>query len=75
MQSTKMKGVGDLKSTLTSDIELQSLELAQLVFGLALVQYFLAILPSLYFVKVMYILCHYTLEIYGFLILSFTRGL
>ena len=41
LQSTKLKGVGDLKSTLTSDMEMQSLEFAQLVFGLALVQYFL----------------------------------
>ena len=40
-QSTKMKEVGDLKSALTSDMEMQSLEFAQLVFGLALVQYFL----------------------------------
>ena len=36
-----MKGVGHLKSTLTSDIVIQSLEFAQLVFCLALVQYFL----------------------------------
>ena len=40
-QSTRMKGVGDLKSTLTLDMEMRSLEFAQLVFGLALVQYFL----------------------------------
>ena len=39
-----MKGVGDLKSTLTSDMEMQSLEFAQLVFGLALVQYFLTMM-------------------------------
>ena len=31
LQSTKMKGVGDLKSTLTTDMMIQSLELAQLV--------------------------------------------
>ena len=29
-QSTKLKGVGDLKSALTSDMEMQSLEYAQL---------------------------------------------
>ena len=40
----KKKGVGDLKSALTSDMEMQSLEFAQLVFGLALVQYLLVLL-------------------------------
>ena len=35
--STKMKWFGDLRRALTSDMELQSLEFAQLVFGLALV--------------------------------------
>jgi hypothetical protein len=29
-----LKGVGDLKSILTSDMEMQSLEFAQLLFGL-----------------------------------------
>ena len=37
LQSTKLKGVGDLKNALTSDMEMQSLEFAQLVFSLALV--------------------------------------
>ena len=36
-----MKEVRDLKNALTSDMEMQSLEFAQLVFCLALVQYFL----------------------------------
>ena len=49
LQSTKMKGVGDLKNTLTSDMEMQSLEFALIVLGLALVQYFLTMLPSLCF--------------------------
>ena len=40
LQSTKMEEVGDLKSIFTLDMEMQSLEFAQLVFGLALVQYF-----------------------------------
>ena len=40
LQSTKMKGVGDLQSAVTSDMEMQSLEFAQLAFGLALVQCF-----------------------------------
>jgi hypothetical protein len=37
LQSTKLKGVGELKSILTSDMEMKSLEFAQLVFSLALV--------------------------------------
>jgi hypothetical protein len=40
LQSTAMKGVGDLKSVLTSDMEMQDLEFVQLAFGLAFVQYF-----------------------------------
>ena len=35
LQYTKLNGVGDLKSVLTSDMEVQSLEFAYLVFGLA----------------------------------------
>ena len=62
LQSTKLKGIGDLKSVLTSDMELQSLEFAQLVFGLVLVQYFLTVFPSLHFGMVMYILCHHVLK-------------
>ena len=36
-----MKGLGDLKSALTSDVEVLSLEFAQVVFGPGLFQYFL----------------------------------
>lgn len=50
-------------SVLTSDIEMQNLELAQLVFRLALVQCFLTMLPSRCFGLAMYSLCHYMLEI------------
>lgn len=39
-----MKGVGDLKITLISDMEIQSLEFSQLVFCLALIQYLLTII-------------------------------
>lgn len=39
LQSTKLKWVGDWKSILTSEMELQSLEFAQLVLSVALVQY------------------------------------
>ena len=63
LQSTKMKGVGKHKGALTSDMEMQSLEFALIVLGLALVQYFLTMLPSLCFRMVMYILCHYMLEV------------
>jgi hypothetical protein len=35
------KGVGDLKSALTLDMEMWSLEFAQLIFGFAFIQYFL----------------------------------
>ena len=51
-QSTRMKGIGDLKSAFTSDMETWSLEVDQLVFGLALVQCLLTIT----FGMVMYIL-------------------
>ena len=44
-------------------MEMQSMEFAQLGFGLALVQYFLTVLPFIYFEMVMYILCHYILEV------------
>ena len=44
LQLTKLKGVGNLKSALTSDTETQNLEFALLVFGLASVQYFLTML-------------------------------
>jgi hypothetical protein len=46
LQSTKIKGVGDLKRALTSDTEIQSLDFAQLVFCLASVQYFLTMMFS-----------------------------
>ena len=48
-------------------MEVQSLEFAQLVFSLALAQYFLTMLPYLDFGMVMYILCHYILEVYDVL--------
>ena len=38
LQSEKLKGVGDLKITLTSDMEMQNLEFVLLISGLALVQ-------------------------------------
>ena len=38
-----MKGVGHLKTILTSDTEMLILEFAQLVVGLTLVQYFLTV--------------------------------
>ena len=44
LQSTKLKGIGHLKSVLTSHIRMQILELSQLLFCLALAQYFLTML-------------------------------
>jgi hypothetical protein len=40
VQSTELKRVGDLKSPLTSAMDMQSLEFAQLVFCLPWIQYF-----------------------------------
>lgn len=59
LQLTNLEGVGYLKSTLTSDIEMQSLECALLVFSLALVPCFLTMVPFLSFGMVIYILCHH----------------
>ena len=42
---------------------MQILEFAQLVFNLALAQYFLTTLPSLHFIMIMYILWHLMLEV------------
>ena len=61
--STKLNRVGALKSIETSDMEMQGLEFAQLVFSLALIQYFLTMLPFLHFEMVMYILCHCMLQV------------
>lgn len=61
-QSIKLKGVEDLKSILTSDMKMQSLEFAQIVLGLALAQYF-CLLPFLLCGMVIYILCHYILKV------------
>ena len=44
MSQTKLKEVGALNSASTSEVEMRSLEFVQLVFGLALVQYFFPLL-------------------------------
>jgi hypothetical protein len=76
LQSTKLKEVGDLKSVLTSDMEAESLEFAQLVFGLVLIQCFLAMLSSLCFGIVMYTLWHDVFEVCDLLFdFDFYRGL
>ena len=49
-----------MKSVLTSDMKMQSLEFAHMVFNLVLVQYFPT---TLSFGTVMYILCHCILEV------------
>jgi hypothetical protein len=48
LQSSKLKGVRDLKNISTSDMEMQSLEFIQMFFGLGLIQYFLSMLPFLF---------------------------
>lgn len=63
LQSAKNKGVRDVKNTLVSVMEMQSLEFAQLVFDLALVQDCLTVLPSQHFGTVMYNPCRDTLEV------------
>lgn len=44
-----LKGVSDLKSTLTSDMKMKNFEFALLVFSLALFKYLLTILSSFFF--------------------------
>lgn len=56
-QSTKLKGVRDVKSSMISNRKMQNLEFAGLVLGLALIYYFLTVLPFSPFGMVMYILC------------------
>jgi hypothetical protein len=46
---SKVKGVGDHRSTLASGVEMQSLAFALLIFSLSLVHYFLTKLPLLPF--------------------------
>ena len=60
---------------LTSDMEMPSLEFAQLSFGLALVQYFLTMLPSLHFGIVVPILCHYILEVCNLFLVLILPGI
>jgi hypothetical protein len=62
LQTRRLKGVGDLKIILTLDMAMPSLEFAQLVFSLALVQCFLTMSPSPHFGMAMDVLCHYMLE-------------
>ena len=62
LQSTTLKGVGDPKSALTTDMKMKSLEFTQMVSGLAFVQNSFAMFPSICFGMVMYLLFHYMLE-------------
>ena len=58
LQSTKLNRI-ELVEIILTNMKMQSLEIAEMVFRLALVQYFLTMFPSLYFEMVMFILCHY----------------
>jgi hypothetical protein len=49
LQSTKLERVVDLKSDLTSDLEMQDLEFSLLGFSLDLDHYFLTMAPFSYF--------------------------
>ena len=62
-KSTKLKGVGELKGSLTSGMEMQNLEFDILVFGVAVVQYFLTMLPFLHFGIRMHMLCCFILKV------------
>ena len=57
---SKLKRVRDLKRVLVSDVEMQNLEFAQLIFSLVLV---LTMFPFLCFGMVTYILFHYILKV------------
>ena len=56
LSSTKLKGVRDLKSTLTADMKMHNVEFVLLVFSFALAHYCLSIPPFLPFAVVMYFL-------------------
>lgn len=62
LHSTQLRRV-ELCRALTSDMEMQSLELAQRVLSLALVQGFLPVLPFFPFRMLMYVVCHCLLNI------------
>ena len=74
-RSTKLNGIGDMDNILTSDMEMQSLEFAQLVFSLALVLDFLAMIPSICFVMIINILCQLMLEECGVLFDFYFTGI
>jgi hypothetical protein len=75
LQSTYLRGVGALSSTLASHTELQNLELALLGFGLSLFHHLLTMHPYLPFEMVMYILCYCMLKVSDLLFcFDFTGG-
>ena len=63
LKSANVNRVEDLKSVLISGIEIQNLEYAQIIFDLALVQYFLTVPLSLCLGMTIYILCHSMVEV------------
>lgn len=62
----KLREIGDLETILTLDMKIQSLEFAQVVSYLILVQYFHTMVPLLLFGMLMCILCHCILEVCKF---------
>lgn len=60
----KAAWIWDLKSPLASSIEMKNLEFTLLVLGFTLLQYFLTLLPCVYFRKLVHILCVCVLEVW-----------
>lgn len=73
LKSTKLEEMGDLKTPLTSDIQMQELEFSLIEFALVFFQYLLTMPPFLLFGMVMYILCHHMLEVSN-MFFDFTGG-
>lgn len=63
------------ENILTSDMEMQNVEIAQWVFSLSLTQYFLTVIPSLRFGKVMYISCHCMLQVCDLFLILISQGI
>lgn len=74
LQSTKLKGCGGLKNTLTWDLEVGNLEFSLPVFSLALVKCFLIVLHFLPFELVVHVLCRCVLQTCDLSFVSYFPG-
>lgn len=70
----RLKGIGNPKSPLTSDMGTRNLEFALLASDFALVQNFIAGPPSFSLEMVMYILCHSILEVCVLVLILIFQG-